>query len=152
MRQPARIAPTPLFDRLIGTESLTQDLGSLSALDLDGVKASIARELERLLVSRSRRPRSEMTRERTVIDYGVADHFMFDPRSADDRKQLGDELEDLITVYEPRLQRVRVYVEEPNDVDTRLHLTLEAFLVVGEVKEPLSFRIVKRGDFLEVSK
>ena len=150
MRQPTRVAPTPLFDRLVSVESLTNPSTQLSALDMDGLKSSIARELERLLVSRSRRTRADMPKSRTTVDYGVADHFMFDPRSEDDRKQLGEELEDTIMAYEPRLEKVRVRVEDPTEVETRLRIRIDSVLCAGGAKEPLGFNVVRRGEFLEV--
>lgn len=153
MRQPARVAPTPLFDRLISTESLTQNHMVSAALDFDGLRASVRTELERLLVSRTRRPRVDVDPNfRTTVDYGVHDHFSFDPDSDDDRKLLAVELEDLIAVFEPRLSSVRVRVFEPNGVDTSLRIRIDGALNFGSVKEPLTFHIAKRGDFLEVTK
>ena len=93
MQRPVRVAPTPLFDRLVSSEDLTVPASQLAALDEDGLKASIATELERLLVSRCRRPRESLDLDlRTTVDYGVEDHFILDPRSLDDRKQLAAEI------------------------------------------------------------
>ncbi|MBT9555333.1 MAG: type VI secretion system baseplate subunit TssE [Myxococcales bacterium] len=153
MQRPVRVAPTPLFDRLVSVEDLTVPASQLAALDEDGLKASVAVELERVLVSRCRRARETLDLDlRTTIDYGVEDHFILDPRSVDDRKQLAAEITATISNYEPRLSRVSVTVEEPNDIDTRLRIRIDALLSVGHVKEPLTFLVIRRGAFLEVRK
>ncbi len=148
MRHSARVAPTPLFDRLVSGDDGTSGVGA--ALDLDGLKASVRYELSRVLVSRHRRHHRDLFSERTSIEFGVSDHYLYDTRLARHRELLAEELEGVIRAFEPRLEEPSVEVFEPGDLETATRITITGYLRVGNVLEPLSFRVTQRAQFLEV--
>ncbi|MFT5429603.1 MAG: type VI secretion system protein ImpF [Myxococcota bacterium] len=144
MRAPRRVAPTPLFDRLVANEpSLQRATRRLAFLDKRGLKDSIAVELQRLLNTRTRRKRADVDESfRTVLDYGVHDHYALDPRSVPDQEQLARELERAIERYEPRLRLVRILVDPPKDGSRKLVIRISARLNTDQIKEPVSFDLV----------
>ena len=148
VRAPRRVAPTPLFDRLVAREPKnTRAQQRLSSLDREGLERSIARELQRLLNTRTRRPRDQINEDfRTTLDYGVREHYILDPRSEQDRQQLSRELQQTISRFEPRLRLVRVQVEPPSS-DTSRHLVIRISgrLNTEHLKEPVAFKLTNEG-------
>jgi type VI secretion system lysozyme-like protein len=147
VRAPRRVAPTPLFDRLVSQEpKQTRAQQRLSALDRIGLEQSIARELQRLLNTRTRRPRKQVDENfRTTLDYGVHDHYVLNPRSEEDRQQLAKELQWAISRFEPRLRLVKVLVDPPGPGSRHLIIRIDAKLNTEHVKEPVAFQLTSEG-------
>lgn len=104
---------------------------------------SVRRELSRLLNSRCPFLESEREeRERTVIDFGLPDFSHLVPQNQDDHLLLASQLREVIEIFEPRLENVRVKVE-PHPVNARaLSVTIEGVLAFETIREPVSFPMI----------
>lgn len=130
-------AALPLFDRLCPEAAgLVSGAGLTSArgdrLDARGLQASLARDLARLLGTRSPLDSAEHARrDLSVIDYGLPDLTALWPRSSDDRARLQQAVLHAITDLEPRLLQPRVQVGTDPTAPQRLRLTIEAAVRLG---------------------
>ena len=77
-----------------------------------------------------------------MIDYGVPDVSLFFPRNHADQERLAAILSRAITAFEPRLQQVRVTVEEVTANERALWVSIDAGLVVESVTAPVSFQVL----------
>lgn len=133
-----------LFDRLVDENpSRKQEAVPLSTLDRAGLRQSVTRELGRILSTRCPITGDEaLSRERTVIDYGLPD-LEYGGRALlpEESKRLQRLVQKTIEAYEPRLQEIHVQIKHREDVAThaRLVVSLTAMLVTDDVREPLSF-------------
>jgi type VI secretion system protein ImpF len=133
-----------LFDRLVDENpSRKQEAVPYCTLDRAGLRDSVSRELTRILGTRCSITGDEaLTRERTVIDYGLPD-LEYGGRTIlpEDLRRLRRLVQKTIEAYEPRLQQVHVEIKRREDVSphARLHVTVTAMIVTEEVREPLSF-------------
>ncbi|MRG95816.1 type VI secretion system baseplate subunit TssE [Polyangium spumosum] len=134
----------PLFDRLIDENpAQKQEVVPYCTLDRDGLRASVARELGRILGTRSPISGDEaLSRPRTTIDYGLPDLELGGRALVpEELRRLVRLVQKTIEAYEPRLQNVRVEIKRREDAPphARLVVALTATLVTDEVREPLSF-------------
>lgn len=133
-----------LFDRLFDENpSRRQEAIPYCTLDRAGLRQSVARELGRILGTRCPITGDEaLTRQRTVIDYGLPD-LEHGGRTLvpEELRRLQRLVQKTIEAYEPRLQQVHVEIKRREDVGThaRLVVALTAMIVTDEVREPLSF-------------
>ena len=134
-----------LFERLVGVGIGEDDIGShLRMLDVDGLKASVRREVEWLLNTRCPVSVDRLEeRERTTIDYGLPDFSGKYTWDSTHQRELARFIGQTISAFEPRLQDVEVTVVPllPPRHDG-FRVAIAARLVVGEVVEPLSFPVV----------
>jgi len=134
----------PLFDRLVD-EAPAQKSESVPycVLDREGLHRSIARELGRILSTRCPITGDEaLARKRTVIDYGLPDLELGGRQLLpEETRRLQRIVQKSIEAFEPRLQNVRVEIirREQAPPHARLVVSLSAYLVTDEVREPLSF-------------
>ncbi len=144
MRPKDRVAPTPLFDKLISQEPddpIAQR--RLAALDKTGMRLSIRRELARILDTRTRlKPDHTRPEGRTVADFGIPEHAKLNPQSLADRDALARDITDAIRAYEPRLRNPKVRILPPDDVQQGLFIYIEGRLAEFNVSEPLMFQLV----------
>ncbi len=145
--------PMPLFDRLIDQElHFGREVRPLRTLDRKGLRASIQRELARLVNTRVQISEDQLDgRTRTVIDYGIPDFGNTSARNHEHRAKLERMLARTIEHYEPRLEDVRVYLEEPGSDAALLTGRIEALLVLGEAREPIAFATTLSEDAGEVT-
>ncbi|WP_437762357.1 type VI secretion system baseplate subunit TssE [Sorangium sp. So ce281] len=134
----------PLFDRLVDDNpSQRSEARPKRSHDLDALRASVLRELERLLGTRCPVPGDvALARQRTVIDYGLPD-LELGGRDVvkEDRFRVARLVQQTIEAYEPRLARVEVELLPPADGDARYRVAVRALLVTERVREPLSFTL-----------
>lgn len=136
------LAPAPLFDRLAG---------SPRALGRAGLRASLVRELGRLLNTRSPLPAGRYLAEPlTVLDYGLPDLLAFSPANPDDHRLVEAVVARAVLAFEPRLSEVRVTVRETGGDGRALRLALEAVLSSGTLSEPLRFPLEIRAGRVEI--
>jgi type VI secretion system protein ImpF len=134
----------PLFDRLVDENpAQRQEAVPYCTLDREGLRASVAKELGRILATRCPISGDEaLTRKRTVIDYGLPD-LELGGRAliAEEQRRLARLVQKTIEAYEPRLQNIHVEIKRREDAapHARLVVLLHATLVTDEVREPLSF-------------
>lgn len=134
----------PLFERLVDEQpQRRQEASPLRSYTLAELRASILRELSRLLSTRC--PLSgdaALARARTVLDYGLPDLELGGRATVkEDRLRAARLIQQAIEAYEPRLQRVNVEVLERADGGARLLVAVRALLVTERVREPLSFSL-----------
>lgn len=143
MREARRIAGAraPLFDRLVDDPRAGDDDASARVLDAAALRASVRRELERLLGTRCPfRAEALEGRPRTALEYGVPDFLHLHTGGPAARDEVARAVQAAVEAYEPRLRRVRVTVEpSPQESERRLRVRVDALLMVGEVAEPVSF-------------
>lgn len=98
----------PFFDRLSGTG---ESGGHLPLLDFAGVQSSIARELQRLLNTRSRLTMAQFLESSDgVLDYGLPDLTTLTGQSEADLERVSRLVARAIDYFEPRLSEVEVAV------------------------------------------
>lgn len=151
--KPIRGAKALLFERLVDENPAVQrEAQPFRIYDVAGVRASVQRELARLLNTRCPLPGGVVDeRDRTVIDYGIPDFAHMAAASGTDVQQLARTLERAITAYEPRLREVHVSLEPARSNNAAVIGSISAMLVVGSVTEPVSFPLeasVRRGEVI----
>lgn len=132
---------TLLFERLIDFEpdKPSSDDPSMIVMSLPELKASIQREIQRLLDSRTageRRPDIGGT----VMEYGLPDFSEVHPRSFTDRRRVETTIRHAILDFEPRLLRPRVVVT-PGEGSGTLAVAISGEVAAGTVVEPLFFSV-----------
>ncbi len=136
----------PLFDRLVETAA-PDDSGGGShdrrMLDRAGLKVSIARELTRLLNTRTSLAADGLDRRpRSTIDYGLPDLSRFWPASDDSEKELARLIERTVTVFEPRLRTPSVTITRVPGRRRALQATISGAIALDAMVEPVTFPIV----------
>jgi type VI secretion system protein ImpF len=111
--------------------------------DLAGLKRAVARDLEALLNTRQETleelpPEFEEVNH-SILTYGLPDFTSMSLRSDRDRNHMRRAVEQAITLFEPRLTRVRVTAEPPREHDQALRFRIEALLRVEPAPEPVTF-------------
>jgi type VI secretion system protein ImpF len=130
-----------LFERLVDLEpSRKEEAQPFRVLSRRELWESVRRELGRLLNTRCPVPLHLLgEEERTVINYGIPDFTSLSPQSAQDRKLIGDIISQTITAFETRLRNVRVKVENYEENERTLQITIEADLLTDSVIEIHSY-------------
>jgi type VI secretion system protein ImpF len=104
MAELVRGTGVPLFDRLSQTDGVAQ--GQL--LTPQQLELSIARELSRMLNTRSRLSVDAFSSASGTLDYGIPDVSSLSPRSQQDMERLQVAVAHAVRCYEPRLKNVKV--------------------------------------------
>jgi type VI secretion system protein ImpF len=132
-----------LFDRLVDVPDWNQQEEPPRILNREQLKASVRRELARLLNTRCSIPLHRLgEEERSVVNYGIPDFSSLSPHNADDRVLIGSIVSQTIAAFEPRLRHVRVDVGPAAAAESALWLNINAELVVGVFSEPVSFPVI----------
>lgn len=142
--KPIEGARALLFDRLVdlppGNDHQERHL---RILNREQLKASVRRELERLLNTRCSLPLHQLgEEERSVVNYGIPDLSSLSPQNADDHALIASIVGQTISAFEPRLRQVNVVVSAVEGSESRVWLNINAELVVGLFAEPLSFPVL----------
>lgn len=134
-----------VLDRLLDDEPELKSQESLSRrfFNLRQFKNAVARDLEALLNTRQEALEelpSEFTEvTRSLVMYGLPDFTAFNLMNQHDRNRIRRALEQTITAFEPRLDRVRVTLEPQREHDRTLHFHIEALLRVEPAPELVTF-------------
>jgi type VI secretion system protein ImpF len=137
-----RITPS-VIDRLLddGSGPRREEPHSVGEL-----KRVVGRDLEALLNTRREilddLPGGFAETGRSLLVYGLPDFSALNLASTQDRSQVRRALENVIATFEPRLDRVRVSMEEPRPFDRGLHFRIDAVLQVEPAPEPVTFDAV----------
>ncbi len=135
-----------LFDRLVDVPDWDERERLLRVLNSEQLKASVRRELQRLLNTRCSIPLHRLVEEeRSVVNYGIPDFSSLSPHNADDHALIASIVGQTITAFEPRLRQVRVEVGSAFSAESALWLNISAELVVGTFAEPVSFPLTLNG-------
>lgn len=107
------------------------------------LERAVARDLEDLLNTRQETleelPPEFTEVNRSLVTYGLPDFTSLSLFSINDRNRIRRALEQAVATSEPRLERVRVTLEEPRENDRGLRFRIEALLRVEPAPEPVTF-------------
>jgi len=136
-----------LLDRLLDDDpQVSKEPVTSRIQDLRAYEGAVARDLEALLNSRHETleelPSEFVEVNRSLVTYGLPDLTSLSLLSQDDRNRIRRAVEQAITVFEPRLLRVRVALEAPRERDRGLHFRIDALLRVDPTPEPVTFDAV----------
>lgn len=132
----------PLFDRLASSTGL-DGRRDPRLLDRDGLLASIRRELDRLLNTRTPLAADQLgLRPRGTLDYGIPDLSLFWPFDADSEARLAAVMTSTIAAFEPRLLRPSVTLERVGNERSRLRARVTGVIALDDVVESVSFPIL----------
>lgn len=138
--------PIPLFDKL--DQRFDAEHGTEQVLDIDGVEASVVRELQRLLNSRSPIPLSAYEEAAlTVLDYGIPDYGAHSAQSEADRRRVAASIQRAIEAFEPRLSDVGVSLIEGATGKTIALFCIDATLRVANSVRRIQFKL-NTGEYL----
>ena len=133
-----------ILDRLLDDEpEVTREATPYRSQSVRGLRKSIARDLEALLNTR-REALEDLAAEftevsRSLVAYGLPDLTSLSLQGPDDRARIRRALEETITTFEPRLDRVRVTLEAPREHDRALRFRVDAWLKMEPAPEPVTF-------------
>ena len=135
-----------LLDRLLDDEpGVTRD-SPYRMDDVRALKRSVARDLEMLLNTRQEAltdlPETLEEVRRSLVVYGLPDFTDASLMSPRDRARIRRALEDAIAAFEPRLERVRITVEDPASHERALRFRVEGWLRVQPTPAPVAFDTV----------
>ncbi|MGA2723886.1 MAG: type VI secretion system baseplate subunit TssE [Bryobacteraceae bacterium] len=141
----ARVTPS-LLDRLTDhapNSPAEHPLSRLQALRV--LKASLWYDLSALLNTKRREeevPEQFTEVNRSLLTYGLPDFSSYGLKSEADQHRLRRAIEAAIRRFEPRLEKVTVTLEAPQETDPALRFRVDALLRVEPAPEPISFETV----------
>jgi type VI secretion system protein ImpF len=133
-----------LLDRLLDDEpEVTHEPLSTRFQTIPQLKQAVTRDLEALLNTRQELLKalpSEYTEiRRSLVTYGLPDFTTCSLLNPADRNRIRRALEQAIAAFEPRLDRVRITLEQPRPYENVLRFHIEALLRVDPAPEPVTF-------------
>jgi len=135
-----------VLDRLIDKDPKTRsEIPLTRAQSLRELKLALKRDLEWLLNTRKTiEPAPDSAREtvRSVYHYGFADISSKSVLSSRDHGDLVREMEAAIAVFEPRLKRAKVRMEQVEGSYRTLKFVIEGLLCMDPAPEPVRFDTV----------
>jgi len=144
-----------ILDRLIDLEpGVSREPVQYRLLTIGRAKASVVRDLENLLNTKRSvlaPPAAYREVNNSVFVYGLQDFTSQKPRSPMVRQQLRQQIERIISRFEPRLKNVKVNLEMAAQNERNLRFRITALLVVDPVTEPVTFDTyfdVSRGEYV----
>jgi len=143
-----KIAPVPLLDRLQDENPrVPAEPEPYRAIDLDGLKASVEREVRTLLNTRCPFPEDEIDyADRSVVDYGLIDMSPYFTSNVEDQRRISQHVARTIAAYEPRLTRINVTVERVRREAHVLTVRIDGGVRYGDMVEPVSFPVAIAQD------
>src|SRR3989304_10577304 len=143
MNQSQQNIQASILDRLIDLEpGVSREPVQYRYLTIGQTKASVVRDIENLLnTKRSLSVPPAACREvnNSVFVYGLQDFTAQNPSSPMVRQQLRQQIERVISRFEPRLKKVKVNFEKGTQNERNLRFRINALLVVDPVTEPVTF-------------
>lgn len=137
-----RTAPSVLTRLIDEAPGEAQDPAADRHQSIRELKQAVRKDIEALLNTRQEAleelPSDYENLDGSLLTYGLPDFTCFDLASQQDRSRVVRNLEQAITTFEPRLERVRVRLEE-QPASRGLHFRIEAVLRVEPSPEPVRF-------------
>lgn len=133
-----------VLDRLLDDRpDLSDDPQYERVQNLDDLERVVARDLEALLNTR-REALEELPPEFTELQgsllvYGLPDFTALSLAGSRDRTRIHRAIEHAIATFEPRLERVRVTLQEPTEKERGLHFCVDALLRAKPSPVPIRF-------------
>lgn len=136
----------PLFDKLDQHVDHAGDSGD--ALSVGGIETSVARELRRLLNSRSRLSLEDfLAAPLTVLDYGLPDYSARSVQSEADRRLIASAIVRAIEAFEPRVADVEVTLVDGSSGKTIALFRIAASIRVAQTVRRINFTLAT-GEYL----
>ncbi len=155
MNQNQQNLQASILDRLIDLEpGVSREPVQYRFLTIGQAKASVVRDLENLLNTKRSilaPPIAYREVQSSLFVYGLQDFTSQNPRSPMVRKQLRQQIERVISRFEPRLKNVKVSLETSTQNERNLRFRITALLVVDPVTEPVTFDTyfdISRGEYV----
>lgn len=146
MRHSSRqaLVTSSIWDRLLDSNPRDEkDDDGITYMDLRSFKQAVARDLDVLLNSRSVDLDEEIEAlphvRNSVLNFGIIDLSSLSLLDPDDRALLRDKIRLTIERHEPRLTRVRVTLDIPDNMQRMLRFRVDAVLKVHPNKPPVTF-------------
>jgi type VI secretion system protein ImpF len=132
-----------VLDRLIDMEpELSGEPVQYRLITFTQVRAAVIRDIENLLNAKnfySDLPAAFPQINKSVLVYGLTDYTSMSPRNQSVRLKLRQEIERVISVFEPRLRDVSVRIDDSGGNERNLRFKINGVLVVEPLKEPITF-------------
>jgi len=132
-----------VLDRLIDDDpKRSAEVPITRAQSIRALKSALKRDLEWLLnTRRTIEPSADSAREtvRSVYHYGFEDVSSKSVLSPQDQNDLVKDMESALTVFEPRLKRVKVRMESAGGNSHSLRFVIDGLLNVDPAPEPVRF-------------
>lgn len=113
---------------------------------LQQLKQSVSRDIEALLNTRRELltdlPPEYQELQRSLLTYGLPDFTTRSLQNQADRKTIRREIEQSLSIFEPRLRGVKVTIEDPKKFEQALYFRIDALLRVEPNPEAVSFDAV----------
>ncbi|MGD9853104.1 MAG: type VI secretion system baseplate subunit TssE [Nitrospirales bacterium] len=113
---------------------------------LQQLKQSVSRDIEALLNTRRELltdlPSEYQELQRSLLMYGLPDFTTRSLQNQADRKTIRREIEQSLSIFEPRLRGVKVRIEDPKKFEQALYFRIDALLRVEPNPEAVSFDAV----------
>ena len=133
----------PILSRLLDDDpEASTDPPQSYGYKLRELHQSVTQDLEDLLNTRCRCegwPEQCSHLEHSLVNYGLPDFTSMDLAVKDKREGFARILEETIKRWEPRFNRVKVVVNDDDELDRSLSFRIEALLQVEPVPEPIVF-------------
>jgi type VI secretion system protein ImpF len=140
-----RITPSVL-DRLLDYDpTMSREAPASRSKSLKDLKASVRRDLEWLLNTRSHAGHIDDGLKEVInslATYGLPDFTAVNAQKPSEQKQLRKSIETTIRIFEPRLQDVNVTVDPIDGNKRELRFRIDARLNVRPTPEPITFDTV----------
>ena len=134
-----------LLDRLLGVDVDVPE-GLIQTCTIEQLRDAVARDLERLLNTRSALLSDAVGVgphvRRSVVCFGVPDFADRVMASSEDQRFIARSLAEAIETHEPRLKQVSVDLQRNGPAGGSLQFTIRATLVVRPNRESVSFDAV----------
>ncbi|MEC7119168.1 MAG: type VI secretion system baseplate subunit TssE [Pseudomonadota bacterium] len=135
-----------LFDKLFDdSPRLMSEINPLRRLNIDELKASVAKDLEALFNSR-RSFQHQLDDyplvQASVLNFGILDFVGLSSANPMDCAQICYEIERTISQHDPRLRQVNVSIDLQNGRVNALSFSIQALLVVHPAQEHVTFDAV----------
>lgn len=135
---PSRRLLAPLFDRLTAPiDPRNEDSKAFRSLEFSGALASVRREVQRILNTRTTVQKSRGLL--TALEYGLPDFAHLAANDMQARADLALQITRAIEAFEPRLSQVRVNLEPHPSGQRFLVGTITGKLTINVISEPVSF-------------
>src|SRR6266511_2213595 len=133
-----------ILDRLLDDQPEVSREPNLDRFqNLRQLKKAVTRDLEALLNSRRElqdEPPPEFAEvRRSLMTYGLPDFTAFSLLTPHDSNRIRRAVEQVIAMFEPRLDRVRVTLQSTGQHEQTLRFHIEALLRVEPAPEPVTF-------------
>lgn len=132
-----------VLDRLIDQEpERNAEPPMMRAQSLRDLRAALRRDLEWLFNTRrtiEEAPESLREVERSIYNYGINDISDLYQQAPNDREFVARSVKTAISMFEPRLQGVKVNIEPSPDDVRGIHFTIQGMLRMDPAPEPVFF-------------